>query len=283
MIVQMPRTFKKNAALRLATQLRACPPVRRSLALATRARTSARALYLCVSASVLVGSCGSAPRGSAPAVRYAGADLDSLPARDTRAVLAGPRCHDTECTCLSATDAPDAAGRPEGNQKRYEIRLGPAANELWLQLGEHRFYKSSERTEAYYYVDLGPGQHPLALRGTAHADQGLAAAVRVREFGVAATAWYESLQFSCGSPGPCTSEALAAQKAALRAVPRGIFATCGSTRMRHLQWETKTAPDGQDPTDLAFTATVDVYAFLPTRPADADCTAMTPHDGAARE
>lgn len=283
MIAQMPRIFKNTATLRPLPPSPASLPVPRSPTHAVSARTSVQALYACVVASTLFGSCGQASHRAAPAVRYAGADLDSLPARDTRAVLAGPRCHDTECTCLAATDAPDAAGLPDEKQKRYEIRLGPAANELWLQLGEHHFYKSSERTEACYYVDLGPGQYPLALRGTAHAEQGLAAAVRLREFGAAATTWYESFQFACGSPGPCTSESLAAQKTELRAVPRGIFATCGSTRMRHLQWETKIAPDGQDPTDLAFTATVDVYAFLPARQADADCTAMTPHDGAARE
>jgi len=88
------------------------------------------------------------------------------PARTTHALLAGPLCANTECKCRELTAAGDGGvGFPDGGKKRFEIRL-QSAQELWASLGGDVLYKSPEKAETCFYVDLPPGETRLELRAS---------------------------------------------------------------------------------------------------------------------
>ena len=151
--------------------------------------------------------------------------------------------------------------------KRFEIRLGPTPGELWLTIGSGaaalELYKSPQRANECFYVDLAPGDHALTLRG--HGADGFGVGLHIAELakiGDAASA-YQTFDLECGGADPCTLDALAAFKRSLARYPRGIHDPCGSVRVKNVGWETGKAPDMVTPQDLELRAVLDVYEFAP--------------------
>ncbi|MCE9575006.1 MAG: hypothetical protein K8W52_17785 [Deltaproteobacteria bacterium] len=212
---------------------------------------------------VALGACG----GSQTQIAIAPA-----PAPTTIATLVGPLCENGQtCTCRDPSAPGDggAGTAPEG-LKRFEIKVGPASNALWITLDDMVLYKSEQRADECFYVDLRPGPHRLGLRG--HQDHGLSAAMTVREYGPAAQSWYDSVHFECGSPGVCSLDELATVKTEFAQVERGVHDKCGSVKVKGVSWDTGTAPDAMHPEDLAVSMTLQVYKFLPDkRHGDAAC------------
>jgi len=205
-----------------------------------------------VAAVLLAGCGGSRPRAIEP--------LPEPPAKLTKATLAGPLCGGDSCEC---TESPSEAGLPEsGAEKRYEIRLGPTENELWLTLGSMVLYKGVERATECFYVDLSPGKHLVKLRGRGEA--GFAARLSISELSEHGA--YQTFEFGCGGPGLCTMQQLKDFKSSLARYKRDIHDPCGSTKIRGLKWQTGTMPDRFHPSDLLLELTLDVYNFAPRQP-----------------
>jgi hypothetical protein len=185
------------------------------------------------------------------------------PAPQTTGALAGPLCSGESCTCMTS---PAEAGVPERvGLKRFEIRLGPTPHDLWAMLPGRVLYKSPERPEMCFYVDLPPGAHPIVLR--ASHDSGVAAAISISELGARAKTAYDTFRFSCGSPGGvCSFEELDGKKAEYRAGPRGAHDPCGSTRIKEVAWDTGRSPDRLVPGELAMRFVLQVYQFEPDKP-----------------
>lgn len=183
------------------------------------------------------------------------------PPKATSGTLAGPLCDGHGCKCKSPTDDP---GVPDAGKKRFEVRLGPTPHELWLTVPGGVLYKSPERAETCFYIDLAPGDHPMQL----HAEQpeGVSVAMTVRELGTKTLSWYDSFQFACGSPGVCTLGELDDKKAELaQAVKRNLHDPCGSTKVKGLIWDTGRTPDQLNATRLVVRFTLDIYKFEPTK------------------
>lgn len=200
------------------------------------------------------------------------AGLAPLPPRVTRATLAGPLCEGMEvhcqCRAPATEDAPHggSAGEPEPGFKRYEIRLGPTEDELWATVDDMVFYKTRERGEECYYVDLRPGKHPVTLRAQAAA--GFAARMTIAEQG--ALGWYDTFTFDCSTPNRCAMADLRDWDEAVRARP--IHDPCGSTKIRDIRWQTGRVPDRLHPDEIQLDLVLDIYRFTPEHgPGDAAC------------
>jgi hypothetical protein len=214
-------------------------------------------------ALALLATCGSAASAMTP-----------LPPRVTRATLAGPLCEgmEVQCQCRAPAteDAPTggSAGEPEPGFKRYEIRLGPTEDELWATIGDMVFYKTRERGEECFYVDLRPGKHPVSLR--AKAAQGFAARMTIAEQG--ARGWYDTFLFDCSTPNRCAMADLHDWDEAIRARKGEIHDPCGSTKIRDVRWQTGRLPDRLHPDELQLDLVLDIYRFTPEHgPGDAAC------------
>lgn len=205
--------------------------------------------------------CGGGGTGSA------GSTMPEIPARYTKATLAGPLCRGNACRCKKD---PAEAGVPDGNTaKRFEIVLGPSDNELWATVDGMVLYKSKERATECFYVDLAaPGEHPVTVRGTG--EGGFGVRLQVRELGAASAAKagteYATFEFHCGAPGACRADQLADYRSSLDRYTRGLHDPCGSTKVKKLSWQTGRLPDGQVPADLHVSLVLDTYAFAPKHP-----------------
>ena len=184
------------------------------------------------------------------------------PARSTDGVLAGPRCSGTECRCrdLGAPEDGGVGVPSDATHKRFEVRL-TSPQEIWAQIGTNHLYKSAERADACYYVDLAPGIAPVELR--ASNKDGAAAAWSIRELGTKTKSFYDTFLFSCGVPGVCSFDELDRNKAEIQAMHRNLHDLCGSTKIRDLTWDQSKAPDGQHPTDVLVRLKLDLYKFAP--------------------
>src|SRR5689334_11302176 len=117
------------------------------------------------------------------------------PPRDTHAVLAGALCQDNRCSCRSDAPGDGGVGVPDRpDRKRYEVRLGPSPYELWLTIDRTELlYKSPERAEMCFYVDLSTGAHPVELR--ASNPDGVSVALEIHELGTRTRSWYDTFAF----------------------------------------------------------------------------------------
>jgi hypothetical protein len=189
------------------------------------------------------------------------------PGKTTEAVLAGPLCSGDRCKCRSATDD---AGVPQGDQKRYEIRL-KSAQALWATVHGNKLFKNAESPEACFYVDLPAGDTPVELR--ASDPNGVSAEWAISELGTKTKSWYDTFHFECGNPGVCSFEEIDAKKAEYAQMKRGLRDACGSTRIKGVSWDTGKAPDNQHPSELLVRLTLDVYKFAPEKEhGDPACT-----------
>jgi hypothetical protein len=195
--------------------------------------------------------------------------IGPAPAKATTGALAGPLCSGQACTCMTS---PAEAGAPEGaGLKRFEIRLGPTPHDLWATLAGRVLYKSAERPEMCFYVDLAPGQHPIEMR--ASQPTGVSAAIAISELGAKTKSAYRTFRFACGSPGGvCSFEELDGKKAEYRGVSKNAHDACGSTKVKELVWDTGRSPDQLVPSELAMRMVLHVYKFEPDKPAgDPSC------------
>ncbi|HEY0251331.1 MAG TPA: hypothetical protein VGC41_07370 [Kofleriaceae bacterium] len=185
------------------------------------------------------------------------------PARSTEGVFVGALCNGTECKCrdLGGGGGDGGVGVPaDAAHKRFEIRLS-SPNELWAQVGTNRLYKSAERPDACWYVDLPSGKTPVELR--ASNKDGAAGAWAIRELGTKTKSYYDSFVFTCGVPGVCSFEELDRTKAEYASMKKNLHDPCGSTKIRDLTWDQSKAPDGDHPTDVVVRLALDVYRFAP--------------------
>ncbi|HEU0029012.1 MAG TPA: hypothetical protein VFQ53_00175 [Kofleriaceae bacterium] len=188
------------------------------------------------------------------------------PPRMTTGTLAGSLCSDGQCKCRQGNED---AGLPQDGRKRFEIRL-KSAYELWVTLPGTVLYKSPERAEACFYVDLSPGQHPVQLR--ASNKDGVSVALEIHELGTKTKSWYQTFEFACGHPGVCTYDDLDTKKAEYASIKQGKHDPCGSTRIKSVMWDHGKSPDKLYPSELAVALTLDVYKFVPWKPTgDATC------------
>lgn len=192
-------------------------------------------------------------------------ELSAPPASDTRATLAGPLCDGTRCRCEA--DASKAGTAPKGF-KRFKVELGPTDHELWGHVADNHFYKSRERANECYYIDLPPGEHPIGLR--ARGEGGFGARLQISEVGGKPVGFYDTFDFQCGAPGICDYDGLDRFKAMAREVDSGKFDPCGSVRVLGVDWLTGRAPDRLHPEDFQLEATMKVYNFAPKHAAGSD-------------
>jgi hypothetical protein len=187
------------------------------------------------------------------------------PAQATRATLVGGLCQGEVCSCRRGDDAA-AVGAPAGlARKRFEVRLGPSPHELWLTVNHGMVvYKSPERAEACFYLDLASGANPVELR--ASNPDGVSVALQIHELGTTTRSWYDTFAFSCGSPGVCAYDELVANKARYAAVKRQIYDRCGTTRVTGLSWDHGKAPDQQHPSELVVRFTLEIDEAAASKP-----------------
>jgi hypothetical protein len=194
------------------------------------------------------------------------------PAKMTQGTLSGPLCEGDHCKCREVAAPGDGgAGTPgDDAHKRFEVRLGPSPQELWVTIRGTTLYKNAERSEECFYVDLPSGDTPIELR--ASDKDGVSAAWTIRELGTKTASWYDTFQFGCGSPGVCSFEELDAAKADYAAKKHHVHDPCGSVKVKGLTWDSGKAPDNQHPSELLVRLVLDVYKFAPDKPhGDAEC------------
>ena len=187
--------------------------------------------------------------------------IEPPPPKETHAVLAGDLCDDNRCRCRADVPGDGGVGVPDDPaRKRYEIRLGPSPYELWLTINKTTvLYKSAERAEMCFYVDLPTGTNDVELR--ASNPDGVSAALQIHELGTKTKSWYDTFAFACGSPGVCAFEELDANKAEYSGVKRHLFDACGTTKVKGLSWDHGQAPDQLHPSELVVRLTLDIYRF----------------------
>jgi hypothetical protein len=207
-------------------------------------------------------ACGGAP----PA-------LQPVPAPRTRAALVSGLCQRGACRCRDLHDHGDAsAWEPTGaGRKRYELRLGPHDNELWVLVGDRVLYKGLERAEECFYLDLPPGEHRIRVR--ARSEHGFGVRLAIAEMSPEGPWWYDTFLLSCGSPGGvCDRDTLGAEVARIRAYPRQLRDPCGSTKIHGVTWQAERLADNQHPGDLQLDFVLHTYKFVPRhRPGAAEC------------
>jgi hypothetical protein len=113
------------------------------------------------------------------------------------------------------------------------------------------------------YVELPTGRHAVRLRIEAkEVAQGIHPRLLVNEFGRSQNDWYTTFSFACGSNGPCIKDDMKDWFDKARAVDRGIFDKCGSTRIEGIRWSVEHSPD-QTLEDLTLDFVVHIYKFEP--------------------
>lgn len=183
--------------------------------------------------------------------------IEPPPPKETHAVLAGGLCQDNLCTCRGDTGDGGVGVPDTKDRKRYEIRLG-SAYDLWLTINRTIvLYKSPERAEACFYVDLPTGTQQVELR--ASNPDGVSAGLQIHELGTRTKSWYDTFAFACGVPGVCSFEELEANKAKYTGVRHQLFDRCGTTKVKGISWDHGEAPDQLHPSELVVRLTLDIY------------------------
>lgn len=210
---------------------------------------------LCAVASVLIWALTSCSGAASSA-----GEFKPIPDKLTSATLAGPLCKAQICSCVGDGSDP---GLPEAaDVKRYQFKLGPTDNELWVMVDDMVMYKTVERASECFIVDLGVGKHEVVLR--AKSETGFGARLTINEIGKHGP--YQTFDFQCGAPGSCTFDQLDSFKASLTKYKRQIHDPCGSTKIRAPNWLTAASPDRIHPGDMQLKLVMQIYDFSPGHP-----------------
>lgn len=199
-----------------------------------------------------------------------------VPAEKTEAPLTGARCPDnTVCKCRDpGVDDVETAPVATGH-KRYEFRVATGPGQAWVTVdGRDLLFKSSERAEECFYLDLEDGaMHQVSLRTHATKEtEGFGVNLRVAEYGAKGPWWYDTFAFQCGMPGACAKDSLRTWKQETDALPKNLRDPCGSTKLKGISWQTGRVPDSQHPEEILLAFTLHVYPFEPNfAPGDAGC------------
>lgn len=182
------------------------------------------------------------------------------PPKDTHAVLAGGLCQDNHCTCRGDAPGDGGVGVPESkDRKRYELRL-TSRLDLWVTINRTTvLYKSPERADECFYIDLTTGTHEVELR--ASNPDGVSAGLQIHELGTRTRSWYDTFGFSCGVPGVCSFADLEAHKGQYTGAKRHLLDPCGTTKVKGISWDHGKAPDQEHPSELVLRLTLDIYRF----------------------
>lgn len=197
--------------------------------------------------------------------------MPEVPPARTTATLAGPLCEGMACECAAKPSEVGAPERP--GFKRFEVRIGPIENDLWVSVGANKLYKTREKATECFYVDLETGKrHPVTMR--AHGKNGVAARFTIKEHGKLGA--YNTYEFECGGPGLCDARTIREYRSSLKNVRRNLHDPCGSTKVRGIQWLTGVMPDQMHPNDIHLQLTLQVYNFEPKHPSGtAKCSRTT--------
>ncbi len=186
---------------------------------------------------------------------------------------AGPRCQGATCSCREIDDF----GRPSGDSsrnegdvaagmKRFEFRTGRGFDPMTVTIdGKGTLTKDTTTVEpSCGYIELGPGRHAVRLRIEAKdRAQGIHPRVLVAEYGKGQNDWYSTFAFACGGGnGPCIKDDMKQWFDKARAVERGIFDKCGSTRIEGVRWSVEHSPE-QTLEDLTLDFVLHIYKFEP--------------------
>lgn len=193
--------------------------------------------------------------------------ISPLPAKQSTGTFAGPLCAgEGTCKCRDLSAAGDGgAGVPEAGSplKRYEFRL-QSAQELWASVRGSVMYKSPEKAEDCWYVDLPSGEQDVELR--ASDKNGVSAAWTIRELGTQTKSWYDTFAFNCGAPGVCSFADLDNIKGDLMgSVKNRVRDRCGSTKIKGITWDTGRAPDDLHPSELSVHLHLEIYKRAPDK------------------
>lgn len=201
----------------------------------------------------------------------------------TAATLAGHRCTTaTTCRCRDAGLASDRVEKnaPAGDNKRFEFRVSSVSGQVWVTVdGQHKLYKNRERYEDCFYLDLGPGQHSVAIAGKADpSEPGVGLGLHVSEYRAKGKrkakggekageayelAWYDSFIMSCGVPGTCSRDQLVDWQDQIGGDRRLLRDHCGSSKVENLRWGTGRLPDGIHPEEIELSFELKIYPFVP--------------------
>ena len=175
-------------------------------------------------------------------------------------MLAGGLCEDNHCRCRGNEPGDAGAGVPQDdNHKRFELRL-TSPNELWITVNRGPvLYKSPERAETCFYIDLPTGSQDLELR--ASNPDGIVAGLQIHELGTRTKSWYDTFAFSCGIPGVCSVDELESNKAEYLKAKHQVHDLCGTTKIKGLTWDHDKGPDQEHPSELLVQLTLDIYKF----------------------
>ncbi|HEY5937007.1 MAG TPA: hypothetical protein VIU61_20295 [Kofleriaceae bacterium] len=195
--------------------------------------------------------------------------IGAPPEKRTQGVLAGATCSGSTCTCRSG-EADGGVGFPDGDRKRFEILL-ESAQDLWVTLGDGTvLYKSPEKAQQCFYVDLSPGDRPVEVR--ASNPTGVSIAFEIHELGTKTRSWYDTFAFKCGHPGVCSFDDLDAIRDQMNQVTKNLHDKCGSVKVKNVLWDHGKSPDQVHPSELLVRLTLDVYKFPPRFPhGDPNC------------
>src|SRR6186713_1578553 len=163
--------------------------------------------------------------------------MENTPEPKTEAVLVGPLCQGDQCKCK------------QGEDERFEIKLGPSDDPLWATVDGMVLFKSREISDACFYVDLATGDHKVTVRGKGEGGLSVGASISEMGGGQGSTWWYNTFDFNCGAPGECDVEQVKAFKERVTQL-KGKHDPCGSTKVKELSWETGRMPDRAHPDDL---------------------------------
>ena len=156
---------------------------------------------------------------------------------------AGPRCQGGTCTCREVDDY----GRPTGDSSRNEGEVAPGPQALRdPHRPRLRPHDGDDRRQGHDDQGHRAGGADLRLRrARARAlrrarcasrpriqAQGIQPRLLVNEYGRSQNDWYSTFSFACGGGvGPCIKDDMKDWFDKARAVDRGIFDKCGSTRV----------------------------------------------------
>jgi hypothetical protein len=202
----------------------------------------------------------------------------SWPRESSLQMASSHRCQGQRCACRDASTPGDFAesNPPAAGSKRYEFRVGPSVDNVWLEIaGRGTWFKETETGgSGCVYVDLRPGDR---VRISEHVEaqertRGTALDLRISEYNPQLQVWYDTARIECGGGGDaCNREMLAEWLERVHKLPRGLWDACGSTKVEAPHW-TSGETDLPHPPVITADLILHVYTFEPKAPpGNAEC------------